>query len=129
MNWQLRELGGVVCKTPAKDGPYRVLDMPPFLAGLLRGAVDNAGAAEQAARLHRDQAAHVSLDDPAAVARLLGRLREAGAAKQAAAPTDRLPGAAYSSSAASKRATRIGSGLAARLMAAQLGVGGWEDLD
>jgi hypothetical protein len=37
--------------------------------------------------------AHVALDDPAAVAMLLGRLREAGAQEQATALADRLPGA------------------------------------
>lgn len=41
LDWQLRELGGRVCKAPPKDGSYRVLDLPPFLADLLRWAVDN----------------------------------------------------------------------------------------
>ena len=41
VDWQLRELGGVVRKAPPKDGSYRVLDLPPFLADLLRWAVDN----------------------------------------------------------------------------------------
>jgi integrase len=38
---QLRELGGVVRKAPPKDGSYRVLDLPPFLAELMRWAMDN----------------------------------------------------------------------------------------
>lgn len=38
-------------------------------------------------------AAHVPLDDPRAVAGLLARLRETGAAEQAAALASRLPGA------------------------------------
>ncbi len=41
VDWQLRELGGVVRKAPLKDGSYRVLDLPPFLADLMRWAVDN----------------------------------------------------------------------------------------
>ena len=41
VDWQLRELGGVVRKAPPKDGSYRVLDLPPFLADLARWAVDN----------------------------------------------------------------------------------------
>jgi len=41
VDWQLRELGGVVHKAPPKDGSYRVLDLPPFLAGLMRWAMDN----------------------------------------------------------------------------------------
>jgi integrase len=41
LDWQLRELGGVVRKSPPKDGSYRVLDLPPFLAGLTRWAIDN----------------------------------------------------------------------------------------
>jgi hypothetical protein len=41
VDWQLRELGGVVRKAPPKDGSYRVLDLPPFLASLMRWAVDN----------------------------------------------------------------------------------------
>jgi len=41
VDWQLRELGGVVRKAPPKDGSYRVLDLPPFLADLMRWAVDN----------------------------------------------------------------------------------------
>ena len=41
LDWQLREIGGVVCKSPPKDGSYRVLDLPPFLAELLRWARDN----------------------------------------------------------------------------------------
>jgi integrase len=41
VDWQLRELGGVVRKAAPKDGSYRVLDLPPFLAGLMRSAVDN----------------------------------------------------------------------------------------
>jgi integrase len=39
VDWQLRELGGVVRKAPPKDGSYRVLDLPPFLAELMRWAV------------------------------------------------------------------------------------------
>ena len=41
VDWQLRELGGVVRKAPPKDGSYRVLDLPPFLADLMQWAVDN----------------------------------------------------------------------------------------
>lgn len=41
VDWQLRELGGEVRKAPPKDGSYRVLDLPPFLANLLRWALDN----------------------------------------------------------------------------------------
>jgi len=41
LDWQLREIGGVVRKAPPKDGSYRNLDLPPFLAGLTQWAVDN----------------------------------------------------------------------------------------
>jgi len=41
IDWQLRELGGVVCKSAPKDGSFRVLDLPPFLADLMRWAMDN----------------------------------------------------------------------------------------
>jgi integrase len=41
VDWQLREIGGAVRKAPPKDGSYRVLDLPPFLGGLLQWAVDN----------------------------------------------------------------------------------------
>jgi len=41
IDWQLRELGGAVCKSPPKDGSFRVLDLPPFLADLMRWAVGN----------------------------------------------------------------------------------------
>src|SRR6266851_5327430 len=41
VDWQLRELGGVVRKAPPKDGSYRVLDLPPFLASLMQQAMDN----------------------------------------------------------------------------------------
>jgi hypothetical protein len=41
LDWQLLEIGGVVSKAPPKDGSYRVLDIPPFLADLLRWAVKN----------------------------------------------------------------------------------------
>jgi integrase len=41
LDWQLRELGGVVTKAPPKDGSYRTLDLPPFLATLMRWAIDN----------------------------------------------------------------------------------------
>lgn len=44
LDWQLRELGGVVRKAPPKDGSFRVLDLPPFLADLMRWAVDNRHA-------------------------------------------------------------------------------------
>jgi hypothetical protein len=30
-----------VCKAPPKDGSYRTLDIPPFLADLLRWAIEN----------------------------------------------------------------------------------------
>jgi integrase len=45
LDWQLRELGGVVRKSAPKDGSYRVLDLPPFLADLLQWAMDNRQAA------------------------------------------------------------------------------------
>ena len=48
-------------------------------------ALREAGAQEQATALAERAAAHVSLDDPDAVARLLGSLREAGAQEQATA--------------------------------------------
>jgi integrase len=41
VDWQLREIEGVVCKSPPKDGSYRVLDLPPFLASLMQWARDN----------------------------------------------------------------------------------------
>jgi integrase len=41
VDWQLRELGGAVCKSAPKDGSYRVLDLPPFLADLTGWAMDN----------------------------------------------------------------------------------------
>lgn len=41
VDWQLREMGGVVCKSAPKDGSYRVLDLPPFLVGLMQWAVAN----------------------------------------------------------------------------------------
>lgn len=41
LDWQLRELGGAVCKAPPKDGSYRTLDLPPFLADLMRWAIRN----------------------------------------------------------------------------------------
>ena len=41
VDWQLRELGGEVCKSPPKDGSFRVLDLPPFLADLMQLAMDN----------------------------------------------------------------------------------------
>ena len=50
-------------------------------------------ADEQAARLAGRAAAHAALDDPGAVARLLDRLREAGADEQAAALLARDPAA------------------------------------
>ena len=41
VDWQLRELGGVVRKSAPKDGSFRVLDLPPFLAELMRWAMNN----------------------------------------------------------------------------------------
>ena len=41
VDWQLRELGGEVRKSAPKDGSYRVLDLPPFLADLMQWALDN----------------------------------------------------------------------------------------
>ena len=41
LDWQLRELGGEVRKAPPKDGSYRVLDLPPFLASLTKWAIEN----------------------------------------------------------------------------------------
>lgn len=40
-DWRLRELGGAVCKSAPKDGSFRVLDLPPFLADPMRWAMDN----------------------------------------------------------------------------------------
>ena len=47
----------------------------------------------RSALLHRDPAAHVSLDNPDAVAWLLGRLREAGTQEQVTALLHRDPAA------------------------------------
>jgi hypothetical protein len=44
VDWQLREIGGVVRKPAPKDGSYRVLDLPPFLAQLTRWAAGNRQA-------------------------------------------------------------------------------------
>jgi integrase len=41
LDWQLLDLKGKVTKAPPKDESYRPLDIPPFLAGLLRWTVDN----------------------------------------------------------------------------------------
>jgi integrase len=41
LDWQLRELGGTVRKSPPKEGSYRVLDLPPFLTDLMQWAADN----------------------------------------------------------------------------------------
>lgn len=41
VDWQLRELGGAVRKSAPKDGSFRTLDLPPFLAGLMRWATEN----------------------------------------------------------------------------------------
>lgn len=41
LDWQLRELGGVVRKSAPKDGSFRVLDLPRFLADLMRWAIEN----------------------------------------------------------------------------------------
>jgi hypothetical protein len=41
LDWQLLELGGVVTKAPPKDGSFRPLDLPSFLAKLMLWAVDN----------------------------------------------------------------------------------------
>ncbi len=41
MEWQLREIGGAVSKSAPKDGSYRVLDLPPFLADVTLWAADN----------------------------------------------------------------------------------------
>jgi len=41
LDWQLREIGGVVRKAPPKDGSYRTLDLPPFLADLVKWAIEN----------------------------------------------------------------------------------------
>jgi hypothetical protein len=48
-------------------------------------------ADQAAALLARDPAAHAALDDPDAVAYLLGALREAGAEGQVSTLVDRLP--------------------------------------
>jgi hypothetical protein len=78
-----------------------------------------AGAEQQAAALAERAAAHAALNDPGGVAALLYSLRRAGAPDQAAALATRLPGLACSNSSTSKRAPKIGSGLAERLTAAQ----------
>ena len=60
----------------------------------LLDSLRGAGAQEQVtALLRRDPAAHVSLEDPGAVARLLDSLRKVGAREQAATLAERLPGA------------------------------------
>ena len=59
----------------------------------LLDSLREAGAEEQAAALAERAAAHVSLDDPGAVAWLLDSLREAGAEEQAAALLRRDPAA------------------------------------
>ena len=41
LDWQLLDLGGVLQKAPPKDGSVRTLDLPPFLADLMRWAVDH----------------------------------------------------------------------------------------
>jgi integrase len=41
LDWQLREIGGAVRKAPPKDGSFRILDLPPFLAELMRWAIDH----------------------------------------------------------------------------------------
>jgi len=41
VDWQLRELGGEVRKSSPKDGSYRVLDLPPSLAQLMRWAMEH----------------------------------------------------------------------------------------
>jgi integrase len=41
LDWQLLDVGGAVSKAPPKDGSYRVLDIPPFLADLPRWAGKN----------------------------------------------------------------------------------------
>jgi hypothetical protein len=41
LDWQLCEIGGKVEKAPPKDGSYRTLDIPPFLADLLRWAINS----------------------------------------------------------------------------------------
>jgi hypothetical protein len=41
VDWQLRELGGAVSQSTPKDDSFWVLDLPPFLADLMRWAMDN----------------------------------------------------------------------------------------
>ena len=67
----------------------------PFDVARLLGSLRAAGV-EAAALLARDPAAQVSLDDPRAVARLLDSLRAAGAEEQAAALLARDPAAQVS---------------------------------
>jgi hypothetical protein len=62
--------------------------------------------------LARDPATHLYPDNPGGVAFLLGRLREAGAAEQAAALVSRLPGLACSGCSSSSRTAVTGSGSA-----------------
>ena len=64
---------------------------------------------EQAAALAGRAAAHAPLDNPGAVARLLGSLREAGAHEQAAALAGRLPAAGMFGLFLEQEASRISS--------------------
>ena len=41
LDWQLLDLGGALQKAPPKDGSVRTLDLPPFLADLMRWAVEH----------------------------------------------------------------------------------------
>jgi integrase len=41
LDWQLREINGVLGKSAPKDGSFRVLDLPPFLTDLMQWAMDN----------------------------------------------------------------------------------------
>ena len=74
-------------------------------------------------------AAHVPLDDPAAVAELLRSLREAGAEQQITAMADRLPGAGMFKlfREQENRQDRFRFGREAE--GSPAGPWGWEDLD
>jgi hypothetical protein len=70
----------------------------------------------------------VRCGDPGGVASLLDRLREPGAAEQAAALTSRLQGVGLFRLFLDQQETRTGSGLAGRLTTAPP-VMGWDDLE
>ena len=74
-------------------------------------------------------AAHVSLDDPDAVARLLDSLREAGAEEQATALADRLPGAGMFELFREQEGRQDRFRFGREADGSPAGPWGWEDLD